>query len=233
MIKMGIIIMMLTASIGLQAQENRDAVLPADNQTGSDVISMRPMMPRTASTVSGASAGPRTTYVNMSEESATDSLHLPVMNTYNASPIYYPYSYWGGYGDWELHPGLNASIGMSASVGLGRGSLHGVGFGQNISVMYAQPLSCRVSLAVGGYYNRLDWDNLRYNNAGLTAILGYQFNDRLCGYIYGQKSLIGNRYMPPYLMDMDALGDRIGATLHYKFSPSFSVSLSVERRDNQ
>ena len=65
--------------------------------------------------------------------------------------------------------------------------------------------------------------------AGLSAVLGYKFNDRWEAYLYGQKSLMRPKVPLPYYNMMD-LGDRLGAALKYNFSPSFYIELSVEGR---
>jgi hypothetical protein len=159
----------------------------------------------------------------------SDSLHLPVLSSYNASPLYYPFGYWGGYGDWYLHPGFNMSLNASVMVGFGKYAPSGAGFSQNLSFMYAHALTKNISFAVGGYFNRLDWDYMRYNDAGISAVLGYHFNEHWDGYIYGQKSLLNTKSLPPYMRYMNNIGDRIGAMVQYHFSPSFYVSLSVDK----
>ena len=81
-----------------------------------------------------------------------DTLHLPVLNHYGQKPInMYPYSLWGGFHDWNLHQGLNVSLGASVFASWGGSDYLGTGFSQDISMMYATPLSKKLSLAVGGY----------------------------------------------------------------------------------
>jgi hypothetical protein len=157
-----------------------------------------------------------------------DSLHLPVLNTYTGQPMmYYPMYALGGFNDWALHPGLNASFGASVMVGFGRHAYHGAGFAQNLSMMYAAPLGKGFSLAVGGYYSHLNWNGCDINDAGLSAVLGYHVNDRLDAYLYGQKTLLNPR-LPRQLLYMNDIGDKIGASLQYHISPSATIGISVE-----
>ena len=86
----------------------------------------------------------------------------------------------------------------------------------------------RPSMAVGGYFNNLYWNHNAYRSAGLSAVLGYQFNEHWEAYLYGQKSITENRFTPYPLYDLGNLGDRIGAAVRYNVNPSFSVEMSVE-----
>ncbi len=156
-----------------------------------------------------------------------DSLHLPLLNRYGQTSIgMYPLNWWGWY-DWELQKGLNVSLGLNAFASFGRSPWRGTGFGENISVMYAVPLTDKLSIAVGGYFDNLYWSHDSYRDAGLNAVLGYKFNEHWEGYVYGQKSLVDKR-MPMPFYDMSNIGDRIGAAIKYNFNPSFSIQLSVE-----
>ena len=160
-----------------------------------------------------------------------DSLHLPVLNRYGQTYInMYPYS-WMGWYDWQLHKGLNVSLGASVFASFGDGPWSGTGFTNSISGMYAVPLTNKISLAVGGYLNNLYWAHDAYHDAGLNAVLGYKFNEHWEGYLFGQKSLT-NKFIPLPLYDMSNAGDRIGAAVKYNFNPKFSiqVTVSAERR---
>jgi hypothetical protein len=154
-------------------------------------------------------------------------LNLPTLNSYTASPIVMPIGYWGGYDMWNLHPGINASFGMSVTVGMGKHSYPGAGFAQNLSIMYATQISQKFSLAVGGYYNHLNWNNAGFNDAGISAVLGYHIDEKWDAFVYAQKSLI-NPKIPMPMRYMDDIGDRIGTMVSYKISPSTTVSVSIE-----
>lgn len=166
--------------------------------------------------------------------SPADSLCLPSITTYGqVMPSMSDPLCWGGWGmgcfsGWDLHQGLNVSLGASVFGTFGHHSYGGTGFSQNVAALYAVPLSPRLSLAVGGYFNNIYWARDNYRSAGLTAVLGYRFDEHWEAYVYGQKSLVGNRLMPYPLYDMGDLGDRIGAAVKYNFSPKFSVQISVE-----
>jgi hypothetical protein len=158
-----------------------------------------------------------------------DTLHLPRMNHRGqVMPIgHYPY-YWGGWWGWDLHEGLNVTVGASVMAQFGKHARSGAGFGQNIAMVYALPLSKRLTLAVGGYFNRLSWSHDAYHDAGVTAVLGYRFDEHWEAYIYGQKSITHSKYMPMPFYGMGMMGDRLGAAVRYNFSPSMSVEVSVE-----
>ena len=161
-------------------------------------------------------------------EQPADTLHLPTLD--NLGQVWSPRMpfYRLGWSTWDLHQGLNVSLGASVFASFGKHANHGVGFGQNISAMYAMPITSKLSMAVGGYFNSLYWNHDVYRSAGISAVLGYQFDERLEGYLYGQKSIVENRFIPYPLYDMGDLGDRIGAAVRYNVTPSFSVGVSVE-----
>lgn len=154
-------------------------------------------------------------------------LNLPSLNSYTASPMMMPVGYWGGYDTWDLHPGLNVSFGMSLTVGLGKHSYPGAGFAQNLSIMYATQISKKFSLAVGGYYNHLNWNNAGFNDTGISAVLGYHIDEKWDAYVYAQKSLI-NPKIPYPMRYMNDIGDRIGTMVSYKITPSTTISVSIE-----
>ena len=176
---------------------------------------------------------PMTTSPTLSEFGVSlDSLHLPeldnrgrVMN-YN----YYPYYFGGAWSNWRLHEGLNLSLGASIFSQFGKHAYGGVGFSQNLSVQYATALTSRLSIAVGGYLDNMYWANTTFRDAGMTAVLGYKFNEQWEGYVYGQKSIVTNAPIPYYLQDLNEMGDRIGAALRYNITPNISVQMSVESR---
>ncbi len=156
-----------------------------------------------------------------------DSLHLPNLNRYGQTAIgMYPMN-WNGWYDWELHKGLNVNIGVSAFASFGKRPWRGTGFGQSISMMYAEPITDKLSIAVGGYLDNLYWSHDSYRDAGINAVIGYKFDEHWEGYIYGQKSLVNSR-MPMPFYDISNIGDRIGAAIKYNFNPSFSIQISVE-----
>lgn len=161
----------------------------------------------------------------------TDSLCLPRINTFGQVDRigYCPYSWRNGMA-WDLHEGLNLNLGLSVFAQFGKHSYGGVGFTQDISALYVKPISNRLSLAVGGYLSNINWARNAYRDAGLSAIVGYRFDEHWEAFIYGQKSLADKRRMPFCLWDMQELGDRIGASVRYNVNPTMSIEVSVERR---
>lgn len=191
----------------------------------------------------------------------TDSLHLPRINQYGQVETIgrYPLAF-GGWTSWGLHPGLNMQIGASVFAQFGKGAHSGAGFQQNIALMYAMPVSDKLSIAVGGYLNNINYAGDNWRDAGLSAVVGYRFNEHWEAYVYGQKSIVNNianrlRYsmyngynggyygpglggfsrnffgMPYYsVYDLSDMGDRIGATVRYNVNNSLSIEVSVEKR---
>lgn len=161
-----------------------------------------------------------------------DSLHLPAFTADGRVVVgrypFYRYG-WGGLGTWDLHRGLNVSLNASVFAQFGRHAHHGAGFAQGISAIYAEPLTDKLSVALGGYFNNVYWGRSSDRDAGVTGVLSYRFDDHWEAFLYGQKSLTTGRYMPYPMYDMELLGDRIGAAVRYNVNPSFSFEVSVER----
>ena len=160
------------------------------------------------------------------------TLLLPSLN--NLGQMHYinrwPMSYsLAGNQNWDLHQGLNMSLGASVFAGFGKYAPSGAGFAQNVSGMYALPFNDKLSLAFGGYFLNADWGGRNLRDAGLNAVLGYKFNDHWEAYLFGQKSLMSPKVPWPYYDPME-FGDRLGAAVKYNFNPSFSIQLSVEGR---
>lgn len=155
------------------------------------------------------------------------TLHLPTLNELGQmQPIVgsWPVGY-VGMSHWQLHEGLNLSLGASVFTSFGKG-WKGAGFSQQVGGMYATALTPRLSLAVGGYFHNADWAGFNVREAGLNAVMSYQFSPRWEGFVYGQKSLLGNK-IPTPVYDFE-LGDRIGAAVRYHFNPSTWIQVSVE-----
>ena len=166
--------------------------------------------------------------------SAPDTLHLPDLDDRGRvmSQSFYPYYFGGSWSNWRLHEGLNLSLGASIFSQIGKHAYGGVGFTQNLSAQYATALSPKLSLAVGGYLDNMYWANSTFRDAGLTAVLGYKFDEHWEGYLYAQKSIVTNTPIPLYIQDLNDMGDRIGAAVRYNFPPNLSVQVSVEKRGN-
>ena len=158
-----------------------------------------------------------------------DSLHLPRLNWRGQMPLTM-YPFWGwfsGMGNWTLHEGLNMNLGTSVFGSWGGSKYLGTGFTQDISMMYAMPLSSKLSLAVGGYFSNMFFAHDSYRSAGLSGVLSYRFNDHWEAYVYGQKSLVETSRQIP-LWGMGNYGDRIGAGVIYHVDPTLSFEVNVE-----
>ena len=168
----------------------------------------------------------RTEYLDRGRQNA-DTLNLPTLNIKGQVPLMtYPYDGWWGVNNWTLHKGLNVNLGASVFAAFGKGAPKGAGFAQDLSMMYALPLTKRLTLAIGGWVSNAYWAHDRFTDAGVSAVLGYKFDEHWEAYVYGRKSLV-NKPIPYRFCTMDDLGDRIGAAVKYNFSPSFSVQVSV------
>ena len=211
-----------------QAQDLPDNIV-GQSQLSSDYTTTQYLSPNTRH------LSPTTYYPSAT---AQDTLHLPAFTTDGHVRPFALAPYWyGHWGDWQLHSGLNVSLGASVFAQFGKHAYHGAGFGQSISAMYAMPLSENLSLAVGGYFNNMSWAHNSFREAGLSGVLGYRFDEHWEAYIYAQKSLTNNQPMPMPLYQMytpgglqSGLGDRIGAAVRYNFNPSFSIEVSIEKQ---
>ncbi len=190
------------------------------------------------------------------EEAPADSLNLPAVNRFGQPTVIgrYPLGF-GGWYSWGLHKGLNVQIGASVFGQFGKGAHSGVGFQQDIALMYAMPINDKLSVAVGGYLNNVNFAGSNCFDAGVQAMIGYRFNEHWEAYLYGQKTITNNynrrlNYslwdcgfgsmggfsrnfygMPSYsLYDLNNFGDRIGATVRYNFNNSMSIEVTVENR---
>lgn len=99
---------------------------------------------------------------------------------------------WGGFGSWSLHRGLNVQLGASVFAEFGKGARSGAGFQQNVALMYALPINDKLSVAIGGYLNNINYAGGNWRDAGVTAVVGYRFNEHWEAYVYGQKSISNN-----------------------------------------
>ena len=146
--------------------------------------------------------------------------------TYRGTIAHYPSlsHLYSPFGEWALHPGLNASLSASAIIGLGRHAASG--FANSAAFMYANNLAPRLSFALGGYSSFLDYGNHQMKDTGLTAVLNYRLNTHWDAAVFVQKSMMQPR-VTPEMWWMDDIGDKIGASVRYSPSPSFSLQLSV------
>lgn len=164
---------------------------------------------------------------------------------------YYTMPFWGWNG-WRLHKGLNVNLGASVFANFGNGYGHGAGFTQDISLMYVTNLSKKLTLAVGGYLNSMQYSGDQYTTAGISAVLGYRFDEHWSAYAFVQKAFVSDNVRPgfgsPYgwggyygMGYMGAMGmgmgygawnnrmmDRIGGGVRYEWGNHNSVEVHVE-----
>ena len=148
--------------------------------------------------------------------------------TYRGTIATYPYigSMFTGLGNWELHPGLNASLSASAIFGLGNNS--GSGFANSVAVMYAGQIMPKLSFSIGGYSSFLDWGRHQMKDAGLTAMLNYRIDEHWEAAVFAQKSLMQPCMPLQQMWWLGAdFGDKIGASIKYNINPNVSVQFSV------
>ena len=153
--------------------------------------------------------------------------------TYRGTIATYPYlgSMYTGFGNWDLHPGLNASLSAAAIFGVGKYS--GSGFANSAAVMYAGQFTPKLSFSIGGYSSFLDYGRHQMKDAGVTAMLNYRFDEHWEAAVFAQKSL-----MQPHLPLQNMwwlgsdFGDKIGAMVKYNVNPNFSFQLSVWNQRN-
>ena len=126
-------------------------------------------------------------------EQHQDSLNFPPLNQYGQPETIgrYPIAF-SGWSNWALHRGLNVQLGASVFTQFGKGARGGTGFQQNIAMMYAMPVTDKLSVAIGGYLNNVSYAGGNWRDAGLSAVVGYRFNDHWEAYIYAQKSITNN-----------------------------------------
>lgn len=90
----------------------------------------------------------------------TDSLNLPAIGMRGeVLPMTLRPLYWGNWYNWSLHKGMNVSLGASVFAEFGKNARGGAGFTQNVSAMYAVPVTKKLSVAVGGYFNNIMWQH--------------------------------------------------------------------------
>lgn len=107
----------------------------------------------------------RTEYLDRGRQDA-DTLNLPTLNMKGQVPLMtYPYDGWWGVNNWTLHKGLNVNLGASVFAAFGKGAPKGAGFAQDLSMMYALPLTKRLTLAIGGWVSNAYWAHDRFTDA--------------------------------------------------------------------
>ena len=163
---------------------------------------------------------------------------------------FYPYYLgWGYTPTWNLHKGLNVNVSSSVFANFGGHGHHGAGFTQDVSLMYVTNLSEKATLAVGGYFNNMTYHGTNYTTAGISALLGYRFNEHWSAYAFVQKAFNSGSYAHPYgpyygypYYAYGMMGyahgygnglaarnmDRVGAGLRYEWGNHNVIQIQVE-----
>ena len=148
------------------------------------------------------------------EEQKQIDNNLPMVDEYGQTitPNNFDYPYWNyGWtaGPWRLHKGLNVNLGASVFSNFGRGTHHGAGFTQDVSLMYVTNLSKKATLAVGGYLTNTIYGGSNYTVAGVNALFGYQFDEHCSAYAFVQKAFTSNN-CTPWSMGYGTFNNRFG-----------------------
>ena len=95
---------------------------------------------------------------------------------------------------WELHKGLNVNISTSVFAISGNGLKAGIT--QDVSAMYVKNISKKGTLAIGGYFNNMNFASSNYTSAGFNATFGYKFDDHWSAYAFVQKAFASDNVTP-------------------------------------
>lgn len=150
------------------------------------------------------------------------ALSAPRFEMYGITPLGY------GYNTWNLHEGMNASFGMSLTFSPDKWMPSGTGFGQDLALLYATPLTSRLSVAGGVYASHLSWGWIKYQNVGIAGIAAYRLTDRISLYAYGNKSLTPQDKSPFYYPLPQFNADRLGGMVNFKVGESASIGIGIE-----
>ena len=161
------------------------------------------------------------------QDSTEFKMNAPYYQPYYSSPfsIFNCRNLYG----WQLHEGLNASLSLSATFGLGSGSPSGVGFGKDIDMMYAFPISKRWSAAAGLYVSDFSWGWMSNREVGFSGIASYRLSDKVTLSAYANKSLANNRRSYPLYPYQG--GDVYGGRIDVKINEKVAVGLSIEHHE--
>ena len=135
---------------------------------------------------------------------------------------YFNYSPW--------HEGFNASLSMFASIGIGKHSPKGAGFGKDISLAYVKPLGNRWAYALATNINTMKWGSRQWNQASIGGELSYALSDRVSFSLTGYKELVRPNTFPPFYRSLNAFRDNydsyFGGAVNLKFNENFFMQVS-------
>lgn len=104
---------------------------------------------------------------------------------------------------YEVHEGVNVSVGLSATVGLGHGSPGGVGLGRSLDVLYVSPIRNKWNFAVGATSSAVNWGAFHHTDLGIYGSANYYPSDKVTLSVDAYKSLLAPKYssLPYYMGD--------------------------------
>ena len=126
---------------------------------------------------------------------------------------------------WPLHEGLNASLSLSATVGVGGKTPSGVGFGRDVGMVYASPLGKRLVYTLGANSSQMDWGGWNYNQAGVGGTLNYMLNDKVSFSLAGYKELV--HPVPFEGRSAFHRDNYVGGAVNMKFTDNIFIQISV------
>lgn len=152
---------------------------------------------------------------------SADSLQAPPMML-AGMPIY---GSWRGYESalYPVHQGLNASLSLSATMGLGGNTPSGVGFGRDVNMVYASQAG-KLVYTLGANTSQLDWGGWHYNQAGIGGTLNYIVSDKVSLGLTGYKELVHPDRLgyPCFRRD-----NYIGGAVNMKFTDNIFLQVSI------
>ncbi len=138
------------------------------------------------------------------------------------------YGSWRGYdySSYPIHQGLNASLSLSATMGLGGKTPSGIGFGRDVNMTYASPAGKQMVYTIGVSTSQMDWGGWHYNQAGIGGTLNYILNDKVSLSLAGYKELVhpvGPDGGYPYFRR----DNYVGGAVNMKFTDNVFIQVSI------
>ncbi|MBQ0020202.1 MAG: hypothetical protein KBT39_06735 [Bacteroidales bacterium] len=147
-------------------------------------------------------------------------------------PVYRPSFYGPHYMDlWDIHKGLNASVDMGVSVGVGKHNpWKGAHFFTDLTLLYAYPVNDRLTLAAGMDYGYFSGLGSGMNNLSLFGLANYKINDRfdVTGFVSHDFGQLGEvRPMSRPMMPFMGPSTTVGADLGIKVGENTKINIGV------
>ena len=163
------------------------------------------------------------------------SNHFNPIHTNRDSILFYPaLPTWEHFSLSPLHQGLNSTISLYASFGIGHNRPKGVGFGKDINLAYANSLSDRWRYTLAANMHNMKWGSLQWNQMTIGGELNYAHSDQVSFSIMGYKELVHPdrlspyyyhyHYASPFMMNLDSY---VGGAVNFKFNDNFFMQVSI------